>query len=160
MTDEQRRPGKRVDLRETLSAGRRRAGGDDDGEGEPPPAGSTVATATEERATERSAAQQPAEPAAAPPAATPPPTRPAAPPVDLPATGKAEVVLVAFYVRLPDHLKDKVDQASFELRAMKATNQELIAALIDQEVEPTTPAGRAALTRRLERYRRRVMSSG
>ena len=74
--------------------------------------------------------------------------------MDLADTGRVE----ALYVRVPAHLKDRLDDASHALRRMKATNQELIAVLIDQEVDPTTPTGLAALTKRLERYRRRAMT--
>jgi hypothetical protein len=90
----------------------------------------------------------------------PPPARPAPPPAASPADLAIPGRVEALYVRVPAHLKDRVDDASHALRRMKASNQEIIAALIDQEVDPTTPAGLAALTRRLERYRRRVMSTG
>jgi hypothetical protein len=134
--------GKLVDLSQTLSEGRKRAGVGRP-EDDPP-----VAAAPAEQPLAGDVAE--GSPGPPPETTAPPAQRASLPPVAPTVTARAE----ALYVRVPAHLKDRVDEASHALRRMKASNQEIIAALIDQEVDPSTPAGLAALTRRLDRYRR------
>jgi hypothetical protein len=164
-TGSRRRRGKGFDVADLLSQGRARAGSGDEADdppdkeqrtaergssedlGPPPPTaapGALPAQAPEEAQPQAAAASGPQSTAAARPRGT---------------THAAQPSVVAMYNRVPADLKDRVDDASHQLRAMKATNQEIIAALIDQEVDPSTPSGLAALRRRLERYRRTTLGS-
>lgn len=59
----------------------------------------------------------------------------------------------ALYARIPAAEAEKLDRAAFEL---KATKQDLIAALVSRYVDPTTPAGLASL-RELTAEDRRVV---
>jgi hypothetical protein len=129
-----RRRGKAIQIGDLLSTGRARAGGADE-PGDP---------TDEEVQPQAAAAGQPEFGAARPKEAAQ---------VAQPAR------VEAMYVRIPASLKDRVHDASHQLRGMKATNQEIIAALIDQEVDPATPTGLAAVRRRLERYRRTTLGS-
>jgi hypothetical protein len=155
-----RRRGKAIQIGDLLSTGRARAGGADE-PGDP--------TDEEDSRAERGSSVDPwsqppaaghgseeAQPQAA--AAGQPEFGAAARPKE--AAQVAQPARVeAMYVRIPADLKDRVHDASHQLRGMKATNQEIIAALIDQEVDPTTPTGLAAVRRRLERYRRTTLGS-
>jgi hypothetical protein len=162
MPDTWHRPGKTVDIGALVSDGRRRVGGSEEpaaeqvGEGLPaeqPGTGELPAQQSpgqqsppaQRRPTQRQKRQRPAQ---QPRVEELPASRPSIQP------HQAEQPLIAFYVRLPGLLKERVDDASHALRRMKATNQEIIAALIEQEVDPATEEGLGALTERLERYRR------
>ena len=152
--------GKGFDVADLLSQGRARAGGAD-GADDSTDDGSMA----ERRDSEDAGSPPPAPPVQEPdgaepqPAAASQPQSAAAPRPKETAQAARSTRVEAMYVRVPADLKDRVDDASHQLRAMKATNQEIIAALIDQEVDPSTPAGLAAVRRRLERYRRTVLGS-
>jgi hypothetical protein len=156
--------GKGFDVADLLSQGRARAGGADGADD------STDDSSKAERRDSEDAGSPPPPPTPAPPvqepegaepqpAAASQPRSAAAPRPKETAQAARSTRVEAMYVRVPADLKDRVDDASHQLRAMKATNQEIIAALIDQEVDPSTPAGLAAVRRRLERYRRTVLGS-
>lgn len=143
--------GKVVDIGDLLGQGRARVGGRE----QPPdePADATQAEGqhpASQGAPERSEPEGPATPPPAAASQDPTPPAPSAPR----ETGQAVTRLEPLYARVPEHLKARLDDASHALRGMKASNQEIVAALLAQEVDPSTPAGLAALTKRLERYRR------
>lgn len=149
-----RRRGKAIQIGDLLSAGRARAGGADepgdrtDEEDRRAERGSSVDAWSQPPAAGQGSEEGQLQAAAA----------------GQPEFGAKEAAQVAqparveaMYVRIPANLKDRVHDASHQLRGMKATNQEIIAALIDQEVDPATPTGLAAVRRRLERYRRTTL---
>lgn len=161
-TESPRRGGKGFNVDDLLSQGRARAGGADKADdstnedhrkadpGSSREAGSTPPPPTTPPVPEPEGTQPPATAASQSPSAAPPRPKETAQPAK-------SIRVEAMYVRVPADLKDRVDDASHQLRAMKATNQEIIAALIDQEVDPSTPPGLAAVRRRLERYRRTAL---
>jgi hypothetical protein len=156
--------GKGFEIDDLLSQGRARAGGADAADDSTDEDGSKA-----DRRASEDAGSPPAPPTPPPPVQEPerpePPAAASQPPSGAAPRPKetAQVArptgVVAMYNRVPADLKDRVDDAAHQLRAMKATNQEIIAALIDQEVDPSTPAGLAAVRRRLERYRRTALGS-
>jgi hypothetical protein len=159
MAGARRGPGKVVDIGDLLGQGRARVGGGD----QPADELSDAAQALDERPASDKAAERSRteEPATQPPSDVPPQRPPATtaqdrtPSVSAPPEPDLAVTrLEPLYTRVPEYLKARLDEASHALRRMKASNQEIVAALLDQEVDPSTPAGLAALTRRLERYRR------
>lgn len=156
-----RRRGKAIQIGDLLSAGRARAGGADepgdrtDEEDSRAERGSSVDAWSQPSAA--AAAQQASEEAQPQAAATGQPEFGAAARPKAAAQVAQPARVEAMYVRIPANLKDRVHDASHQLRGMKATNQEIIAALIDQEVDPSTPTGLAAVRRRLERYRRTTL---
>lgn len=145
MTDERR--GKRVDLRAIVDQGRERAAGDAEASDDALLPGDP-----------RADAPPPArpEPAAAAPHSPPAPEREPAQPVP-PPPGDPGVTLAALYVRVPARHKDRVENAAFALRGLRPrpTHQELVAMLIDQQPDPSTPEALATWERQLKRYRRR-----
>jgi len=147
--------GKVVNIGALVDQGRARVGSDR-GEHEAPspaeaPAPQSVSGRQEDRDPEPVIGSERAQ-ASAPADQRQPPTATAAP--ASPAADQVLTAQEALYVRIPAHLKARLDDASKSLKPMKATNGEIIAAMIDQEVDASTPAGRGALTKRLERYRR------
>jgi hypothetical protein len=152
--------GKVVDIGALIGEGRAKVG-----RGEPPPDDPADAPHAQDQLP---ASQEPPDrPEPEGPVTSPPPPGRSAPPAAAasqdptppgpsarPEPGQAVTRLEPLYTRVPEHLKARLDDASHALRGMKASNQEIVAALLAQEVDPSTPAGLAALTKRLERYRR------
>jgi hypothetical protein len=131
------RKGKRLNLGALVQEGQLRAGGDTQSgeeevgprprEGAPAPPAPPPATMTSYRAGPDIAAVRPGAEAASP--------------------------TVALYVRVQQPAKDRLDDATRALRRDHATNGELVAALLFQEVDPYTPEGLAELRARLQRHR-------
>jgi hypothetical protein len=159
MSEDPRRGGKRVDLRQLVSDGRERAAGTDPdlsesalAPGDAPATGDPALLPGDPRAD--APPPVPPEPSPAPSAPQSPERAPAPPAVP---PGDPGVALAALYVRVPEHLKDRVEAVAFALRGLRPrpTNQELVAMLIDQQAEPSTPEALATWERHLKRYRRR-----